>query len=224
MLFGCFYSLLFTGGVEIKALYLREKFSLRTSHRHRYHYHRCYQFTNNSRRNIIVTKTRVMNSTTRNNALTNNEGERIVNGSCYCGKCELTVIGKPIAVSICHCTICRRLSGGPFSIQSLHERAKFSCTVQANDLWSIQSSDNVQRFRCKECGSPLYATIGKAKTFVVARSCLKGIEKDDLDFRAQHHLHYSQRVIDIEDDLPKFVGTCAPGRSIPWTPEKSRVQ
>jgi len=26
MLFGCFYSLLFTGGAEIKALYLREKF------------------------------------------------------------------------------------------------------------------------------------------------------------------------------------------------------
>ncbi|CAL6342664.1 unnamed protein product [Bathycoccus prasinos] len=148
----------------------------------------------------------------------NENDEKIMNASCYCGKIKMEILGKPIAVSICHCTVCRRLSGGAFSLQSLHSQKYFTCAATENDLWSIQSSPNVTRYRCKECGSPVYATLGKGKTYVVPRGALTNIAKDDESFKPTHHMHYKQRCIDIEDELPKFVGTSAPGRAEIWNP------
>jgi hypothetical protein len=146
------------------------------------------------------------------------EKERITNASCYCGKVQMEVRGLPVAVSICHCTICRRLSGGVYSQQSLHSQKNFTCEATENDLWSIQTSPNVTRYRCKECGSPVYAKLGKGKTYVVPRSALINIAKDDKSFAPTHHMHYKQRVVNVEDDLPKFVGTSTPGRAEAWNP------
>merc|ERR1712061_944983 len=33
---------------------------------------------------------------------------------CYCGSVKIRAHGDPASVSICHCSICRRLSGAPF--------------------------------------------------------------------------------------------------------------
>ena len=146
------------------------------------------------------------------------EKERITNASCYCGKVQMEIRGLPVAVSICHCTVCRRLSGGVYSQQSLHSQKNFTCEATENDLWSIQTSPNVTRYRCKECGSPVYATLGKGKTYVVPRSALINVAKDDKSFAPTHHMHYKQRVVNVEDDLPKFVGTSTPGRAEAWNP------
>eukprot|EP01051_Picozoa_sp_SAG22_P014735 SAG22_NODE_1831_length_3478_cov_1.539805_3_plen_192_part_00 len=40
-------------------------------------------------------------------------------GSCHCGEVTVVAIGTPRAVSYCHCSVCRRLSGAPFSAQAL---------------------------------------------------------------------------------------------------------
>ena len=40
-------------------------------------------------------------------------------GRCFCGATRVTLAGAPIAVSICHCVNCRKLSGAPFSSQAL---------------------------------------------------------------------------------------------------------
>ena len=146
------------------------------------------------------------------------EKERITNASCYCGKVQMEIRGLPVSVSICHCTVCRRLSGGVYSQQSLHSQKNFTCEATENDLWSIQTSPNVTRYRCKECGSPVYATLGKGKTYVVPRSALINVAKDDKSFAPTHHMHYKQRMISVEDDLPKFVGTSTPGRAEVWNP------
>ena len=155
-------------------------------------------------------------STMATAAANEDDGEKRTNASCYCGKIQMEIRGRPVAVSICHCTVCRRLSGGAFSIQSLHSKNNFSCAAEEVDLWSIQSSPNVTRYRCKECGSPVYATLGKGKTYVVPRSALTNVAKDDECFAPTHHMHYKQRVIDVEDELPKYVGTSTPGRAEVW--------
>ena len=59
-------------------------------------------------------------------AANEDDGEKRTNASCYCGKIQMEIRGRPVAVSICHCTVCRRLSGGAFSIQSLHSKNNFS--------------------------------------------------------------------------------------------------
>lgn len=149
--------------------------------------------------------------------------EKQRSGSCFCGEVTVTVTGKPISVSICHCTICQRLGGGPFGVQSLHRPADFSVNKDQQDSWSIQTSKNVTRYRCKDCGSPVYATLGKGKTFVVPRTMLFQTNTnaaDDDDYRPTHHMYYGSRIIDLNDDLPKYVGSSHPVRGVLWEGEK----
>ena len=47
------------------------------------------------------------------------------------------------------------------------------------------------------------------------RSALTNVAKDDECF-APKIQDYKQRVIDIEDELPKYVGTSTPGRAEVW--------
>jgi hypothetical protein len=154
-------------------------------------------------------------------------------GTCHCGKVSVTVTGSPRACSICHCSVCRSLTGAPFSIQSLHARQNMECNTPESDLWAVSTSKQVTRLRCKECGSPVYGSLGNGKMVAVPRSILfrKGKEleetREDGDVDAQrahaatfaptHHMYYADRTIDINDELPKYVGTSTPGRGVLWS-------
>mmetsp|Transcript_45549 Transcript_45549/g.138427 ORF Transcript_45549/g.138427 Transcript_45549/m.138427 type:complete len:169 (+) Transcript_45549:72-578(+) len=140
-------------------------------------------------------------------------------GSCYCGKVDVKVTGKPISVSICHCTICQRLNGAPFGIQSLHRAQNISINRDPDDLWSIQTSKHVVRYRCKDCGSPVFATLGRGKTYAVPRTILfqdKYKPGEDVDYRPTHHMYYASRIIDVDDEIPKYIGTSRPGCGVLW--------
>ena len=130
----------------------------------------------------------------------------------------MEILGKPIAVSICHCTVCRRLSGGAFSLQWLLSPKNFTCAATENDLWSIQSSPNVTRYRCKSVVVLCMLLWERKDVRRASKPALTNIAKDDESFKPTHHMHYKQRCIDIEDELPKFVGTSAPGRAEIWNP------
>lgn len=145
-----------------------------------------------------------------------------VSGTCFCKKVTVNVRGKPTASSICHCSICRSLTGSAFSVQSLHRAENFQCNTKEDALWGIDTSKQVRRFRCRDCGSPVYASLGKGKTFAVPRSILyKSDDERQLEivkkfFNPSHHMYYSDRCIDMNDSLPKFVGTSFPGKSVVW--------
>ena len=146
-------------------------------------------------------------------------------GSCLCGKVSLTVTGRPRSCSACHCSVCRSLTGAPFSVQSLHARSNVVCNTSEPELWSLVTSPHVTRYRCRDCGSPVYATLGAGsgrKIVAVPQSILfrQGKSKDlSSDFQPIHHIYYANRVMDVNDALPKYVGTSAPGRGVLWTPE-----
>ena len=141
-------------------------------------------------------------------------------GSCFCGKVSLTVTGRPRSCSACHCSVCRSLTGAPFSVQSLHARSNVVCNTSEPELWSLATSPHVTRYRCRDCGSPVYATLGAGsgrKIVAVPQSILfrEGKFKDlSSDFQPMHHIYYANRVIDVNDALPKYVGTSAPGRGV----------
>lgn len=75
------------------------------------------------------------------------------NGSCLCEKIKYEATGKVYAVEHCHCKMCQKSSGSPFltwvcldkeSVKVFGETGKF------------QSSENVIREFCQQCGSPLF--------------------------------------------------------------------
>ena len=202
------------------------------------------------------------NDTRRNDNTAVEADKTQLSGSCYCGNVVITVVGKPISVSICHCTICQQLNGAPFGIQSLHLSCNFSSNVNTDEsdnlLWKQQTSKMVTRYRCKNCGSPVYASIRNGKTYAVPRSILlqqkqhhkqassssskskntdaaedcsgdvdASIKNDDelyKSYEPTHHMHYASRIMDINDGLPKYIGTSHPGRGVLWKEEEGEKE
>ena len=150
-------------------------------------------------------------------------------GTCFCGAVRVEARGEPMAVSICHCVNCRKLSGAPFSAQALFDGGKVSVhraspSADAGavddrrpDVTGFESSARVERFRCAACASPVYATLAKGKTCVVPLAILDA-HPDLPRLRPSHHMYYASRVLDATDDLPKFVASS--GRNARrWTGE-----
>lgn len=73
----------------------------------------------------------------------------MLKGSCHCGAVTLTVTRRPRRVTVCNCSICRRV-GGLWAYYRLGE-----VTVEAapgatqSYIWGDKTIDNV---RCATCG------------------------------------------------------------------------
>ncbi len=73
-------------------------------------------------------------------------------GNCLCGAVQLRVTGHAAEVSACHCTLCRRWSGGVLLCL-----ASESTQVHATGpVATYRSSDFAERAWCGECGSHLW--------------------------------------------------------------------
>lgn len=74
-------------------------------------------------------------------------------GGCLCGRCRYTARGEPSHIGYCHCSMCRRATGGPFAVL---------IRVDGDNLeWSrppasYRSSPIASRGFCPVCGTPLY--------------------------------------------------------------------
>ncbi|CAJ1453542.1 unnamed protein product [Effrenium voratum] len=120
-------------------------------------------------------------------------------GACFCGEVQVHCTGEPKAVSYCHCSICRRLSGAPFSSQAIFPAEQVELTLQPGaSLSSLRTSKGVERSRCTSCMAPVRGLLLGGKMAAVPLS----LE----DWRPMHHLHYGDRVMDVRDGLPKYLG------------------
>lgn len=74
-------------------------------------------------------------------------------GNCLCGKVEIQIAADINQIGACHCTMCRKWSGGPFFAIECGSEIK----VEGQEYVSLfESSDWAKRAFCKECGSCLY--------------------------------------------------------------------
>lgn len=96
--------------------------------------------------------------------------EAPVEVQCFCGKVALAVVGPPsLGRSFCHCSICRRLSGSPFSANGLWPASAVHPIrgwdeATGGAVQVLATSKHVSRVRCGSCGGPLKADLmgGKA--------------------------------------------------------------
>ena len=148
--------------------------------------------------------------------------------ACICGKVAVTVADLdakgPISASFCHCSICRRLSGAPFSANVLWPQTQVQLTRGSEaDLQSFSSSKHVQRCRCTTCGSPILARLNRGKVIALPLASFangvaaklgantsfstgSSVRIPAANWAPQAHLHYSSRVVDCDDGLPKYHG------------------
>lgn len=75
-------------------------------------------------------------------------------GGCNCGRVRFTVSGPPIRTGLCHCTVCRKETGGPFMAFGVWDAADVESSGETAS-W-ILSTDH--RHFCPSCGSPVFGT------------------------------------------------------------------
>ncbi len=71
-------------------------------------------------------------------------------GGCLCGAVRMTATPSRLEMDVCHCSRCRRWSGGVFMTIPCEADASFEGAVGA-----FRSSDYGERLFCTECGSTL---------------------------------------------------------------------
>lgn len=76
-------------------------------------------------------------------------------GSCLCGAVAYEFEGEPRALVNCHCSRCRKATGGTFATWVLVPLARFRWLRGEDHLEKFASSDHAQRAFCRTCGSSL---------------------------------------------------------------------
>lgn len=77
-----------------------------------------------------------------------------VSGRCECGSVRFEVKGELPSPVACHCKMCRQ-SSGHFWASTGFRRERLTMNHESGLEW-YQSSENVRRGFCKDCGSSLF--------------------------------------------------------------------
>ncbi|MBB35291.1 MAG: aldehyde-activating protein [Hirschia sp.] len=81
-----------------------------------------------------------------------------VTGGCLCGACTYSTEAQPLNIRACHCRMCRKVTGGAVY-------ARVSVPLDKTD-WKgpvgwYQSSPELRRGFCKQCGASLFSERAK---------------------------------------------------------------
>ena len=125
----------------------------------------------------------------------------MIKGSCIC-QGILFEIEKAVAMTHCHCSICRKMTGSSFGTFAHVSRRRFKLVsgeelIDAGYEWIPGHS----RAFCKRCGSP-------APKFIEATGMVSvpaGLLDDDPQLRPSMHVFTSSKApwVELTDDLPK---------------------
>ena len=77
----------------------------------------------------------------------------MIKGSCLCGKIRFTIEGTPVKVSHCHCRMCQKQHGAAFATYARFRRDQVNYQSGTDNLATFNSSEDVLRKFCSNCGS-----------------------------------------------------------------------
>ena len=90
-------------------------------------------------------------------------------GGCQCGAVRYRLDEEPDGEVICHCRMCQKASGGPFTAFCGLPRSSFAVT--RGMISAFQSSDIAERGFCAKCGTSLtYRVLGSQRIGVTIGS------------------------------------------------------
>ena len=121
-------------------------------------------------------------------------------GVCSCGAVEVEVVGEPVVMAVCHCTICRGWSAAPVTGACLWTPENVKVTKGEEFLGSYAKISGHDRKWCVKCGGHVFVDHSTTYGMMdVYGSVLK-----DFKFKPAFHVNYENCVLPIKDGLPKF--------------------
>lgn len=95
-----------------------------------------------------------------------------ITGGCLCGAIRYTV-GQPVENMIaCHCSHCRKASGGGASYNALLPTSAVTFTQGTTKVFTdkADSGNDLYRHFCGDCGSPIYSQRATMPTMMVLKA------------------------------------------------------
>ena len=86
-------------------------------------------------------------------------------GSCLCGAVRFVANNMTIKVGVCHCSMCRKWSSGPYMEVNCGSNVEFSGT---ENITVYDSSAWADRGFCSICGSNLFYHLKDANEYMIS--------------------------------------------------------
>lgn len=106
--------------------------------------------------------------------------------TCLCGSVIITVENMSLDVGACHCSVCRKWSGGPFLAVDCGNQVNFS---GKDNIKVFDSSDWAERGFCNQCGTHLFYRLKTSNQFIMPI----GIFEGDLNFNFDHQIFIEEK-------------------------------
>lgn len=119
--------------------------------------------------------------------------------SCFCGAVQIELDGEPVVQGYCHCTSCRAWTAQPFMAYSLWPTPSVTVTQGAALLGAAKRNENITNRFCTRCGGNVMSESSQAGLTDVFPAIIK-----EFEFEPGAHVNYGERMIDMQDGLPKF--------------------
>ena len=94
-----------------------------------------------------------------------------ITGGCQCGAVRYECTGEPIVGAHCHCDNCRKFSGAGHASNMIVPAEGFSVTGEMSTYeYKAESGNDMVRYFCSKCGSPIYGTSSSRADALVIRA------------------------------------------------------
>ncbi len=106
-------------------------------------------------------------------------------GQCLCGKVEFAISNEAKTFDSCHCSMCRRWSGGPAFAVEAKDGVEF---IKQEFVKVYNSSEWAERGFCSNCGSHLFYRLKNGSYCNVPLGLLES--QSDFKFTTQNYVDY----------------------------------
>lgn len=127
---------------------------------------------------------------------------RMLEGGCHCGRVRLAIAGDDVlGTGYCHCSICRRLSGGPVNAWVAVAPDRLQVTGEPR---LYRSSATGRRAFCPDCGAQLWFAPDDGSFVTVNATGFDDPEAEPL--RPAMHIFTADQLcwFDVKDQLPRL--------------------
>lgn len=97
--------------------------------------------------------------------MSDNQAGATFQGKCLCGAVSLRLQHNKPSMSVCHCSICRRWTGGPFMTLECHKAPQIEGMEHVR---TYSSSEWAERGFCSQCGTHLFYRLVKGDFYAVS--------------------------------------------------------
>lgn len=140
--------------------------------------------------------------------------QSISEAACQCGAVQVTCLGAPKRVSICHCLECKARTGSAFGHQAWWLAEKVSVSgVQSSWLRTADSGYGVRYHFCPRCGTTTSLALDSRPGYVGIPA---GSFDPALQFDLSHSVYEHRQVDWLEVTAPDIERTSTPSTLRKW--------